>query len=97
MADYEKILQSKIDYYGETKAAYQFAAEQYAREEVEEITGMSDTFTLSDILNKLIESSDILLHNKNYDGHGWEIIAKCTELAKEKVKQIENHIINTHI
>jgi hypothetical protein len=30
--DYQKILQGKIDYYGETKAAYQFAAEEYARQ-----------------------------------------------------------------
>lgn len=30
--DYQKILQGKIDYYSETKAAYQFAAEEYARQ-----------------------------------------------------------------
>ncbi len=30
--DYFKILQEKIDYYGETKAAYHFAAEEYARQ-----------------------------------------------------------------
>jgi hypothetical protein len=30
--NYQKILENKIDYYGETKAAYQFAAEEYARQ-----------------------------------------------------------------
>jgi hypothetical protein len=30
--NYQTILQGKIDYYGETKAAYHFAAEEYARQ-----------------------------------------------------------------
>jgi lipid A disaccharide synthetase len=29
---YDQILKGKIDHYGETKAAYQFAAEEYARQ-----------------------------------------------------------------
>ncbi len=29
---YENILQSKIDHYGETKASYQFTAEEYAKQ-----------------------------------------------------------------
>ena len=29
-ANYEQILKSKINYYGKTEAAYEFAAEQYA-------------------------------------------------------------------
>ena len=33
--DYDKILKDKIEHYGETKAAYQFAAEELARKEVE--------------------------------------------------------------
>lgn len=32
--NYDKILNEKIEYYGETKAAYQFAAEEYARQYV---------------------------------------------------------------
>ena len=31
--DYDKILKDKIEHYGETKAAYQFAAEELARKE----------------------------------------------------------------
>lgn len=30
--NYENILKEKTDYYGETKAAYQFCAEEYARQ-----------------------------------------------------------------
>jgi len=33
--DYNKILEGKIEHYGETKAAYQFTAEELARKEVE--------------------------------------------------------------
>lgn len=31
---YENIIKAKIDYYGETRAAYQFAAEEYATERI---------------------------------------------------------------
>jgi len=44
---YEEILKLKIDYYGETKAAYQFAAEEFAREQVKFITSnnmLADSF-----------------------------------------------------
>lgn len=30
--NFQEILKSKIDYYGQTEAAYQFAAEEYARQ-----------------------------------------------------------------
>jgi len=33
--NYDKILQSKIDYYGETKAAYEFAAYEYNKQYIE--------------------------------------------------------------
>ena len=33
--NYDKILQGKIDYYGETKAAYEFAAYEYNRQYIE--------------------------------------------------------------
>ena len=33
--NYEKILEEKISYHGETKAAYQFAAEEFARQSVD--------------------------------------------------------------
>jgi len=30
--DFQQILKDKTDYYGKTEAAYQFAAEEYARQ-----------------------------------------------------------------
>ena len=35
MDDYEVILKRKIDYYGETQAAHQLAAEEYGRQQFE--------------------------------------------------------------
>ncbi len=33
--NFQKILKGKIDYYGKTEAAYEFAAEEYARQLIE--------------------------------------------------------------
>lgn len=35
-----------------------------------------------DVLTKLVEASDILLHKRDYDGHGWEEHELCFRLAK---------------
>ncbi len=37
---------------------------------------------LADVLAKLIEASDILMHRKGYDGEGWELIQQATRQAK---------------
>lgn len=55
-----------------------------------EIVGLDQTYSLKHILEKLVEASEILLLEKDYDGHGWEIISKCTDLAKEKIKLLSN-------
>lgn len=44
--NYEEILKSKTDYYGETKAAYQFAAEKYARQYHKWIQSCQDNFSV---------------------------------------------------
>ena len=35
------------------------------------------------VLEKLVEAADILLHKKDYDGHGWEEIELCYKLGLE--------------
>lgn len=45
-----------------------------------------------DILEKLVESANILLHEKNYDGTGWESISISANEAQEliiKIKQFK--------
>ena len=39
------------------------------------------------VLAKLVEAADILLHNKDYDGHGWEEIEICYKRGKELLQQ----------
>lgn len=43
-----------------------------------------DTFS---VLEKLVEAADILLHKKDYDGHGWEEIEICYKRGKELLQQ----------
>lgn len=49
---------------------------------IAEIIGADQPWPLRDVLNKLIEASDILLHNKSYDGHGWEEISHAVERGR---------------
>jgi len=39
-----------------------------------------------DVIAKLVEAAEILLHRCDYDGHGYEEIAACVERAKELIK-----------
>ena len=39
------------------------------------------------IVEKLIEASDILFDDKDYDGHGWEQLHSARVLAKRWLKQ----------
>jgi len=42
-----------------------------------------------DVIAKLVEAADILLHKKDYDGHGWEEIEICYKRGKELLQQIK--------
>ena len=42
-----------------------------------------------DVIAKLVEATDILLHRKDYDGHGWEEIEICYQRGKEILQQIK--------
>jgi len=60
--------------------------------EAVEILNKSEPWPLRNILSKLVEASEILLHDKNYDGHGWENISVCADLAKRYVIEIESFL-----
>ncbi len=53
------------------------------KEDLHKITGIYEPWPLWDVLDKLVEASDILLHQHNYDGHGWEEIHHAVKRAKE--------------
>lgn len=37
---------------------------------------------ITEVLEKLADASDILLRDKDYDGHGWELIQSCVPRAR---------------
>lgn len=54
---------------------------------------MDEPWPLRDILAKLVEAADILLDDKDYDGHGWEEIAGCRDRAKA-ILATQNSVLN---
>jgi len=64
--------------------------------EKNEVFGLSEPYTLPHVLSKLIEASNILLHDKNYDGTGWEIISHCTKLGEDYQKRIEDYLLSNN-
>ncbi len=50
---------------------------------------MKSAWPPRDIVEKLTIAADILLHKKDYDGHGWEEIEYCWRLAKEWLQSIK--------
>lgn len=63
---------------------------QSLKEREREILQLNEHWTTADVLEKLIEASEILLHDKDYDGHGWEKIEHCVERGKEINKVLKN-------
>jgi predicted metalloenzyme YecM len=58
---------------------------------INKILGLDQPWALIDVMKKLIEVTDILLHEKNYDRHGWEEIEHCLGRGKEIVKMLEGN------
>lgn len=52
---------------------------------LQSVLALDNAWCLKDVIKKLIEASEILLHQKNYDGHGWEEISHCVDRGKEIV------------
>jgi len=50
--------------------------------------GMDTPWPTHDLLDKLADATDILLHDKDYDGHGWEILQQCMEEARRRSRLI---------
>lgn len=49
-----------------------------------------EPWPLRDVLAKLVEAGDILMHEKNYDGHGWEQISHAIERGKAALSSWPN-------
>ena len=51
---------------------------------------ISSAWTTADLLERLCEATDILLHKKDYDGDGWEILQTALKLGRERVVQLRS-------
>lgn len=58
---------------------------------INKILRFNEPYNLKDILEALVECSDILLHKKDYDGHGWERLEYCYRFGKEIIEVLENN------
>ena len=48
------------------------------------------SWNLVDVVSKLCEATDILLHKKDYDGHGWEEMQLCLELGQKYITELKS-------
>ncbi len=80
--EFKKSLQMECEQFSET-----FASQL----PINDILGVTEPWPLYEVLKKLEEASEILLHKKNYDGHGWEEIHHAAKRAKEIISIFENN------
>ena len=57
--------------------------QNYQNKILNSIIGNDQVYSLKDVLDKLVESANILLLQKDYDGHGWELINSARDRAEE--------------
>lgn len=50
--------------------------------------GVGEAWPITDVLMKLIESTEYLLDVKNYDRQGWEEVSYCTKVGRKMVSDI---------
>lgn len=58
----------------------------------DEILGLSNPYPLTDVLKRLINAAEYLLHKKSYDGGDYEEIEGCVIIAKETIQLIDKQI-----
>lgn len=59
-------------------------------ESIIEILGLEEPYPLSDVLQRLVDGSEYLLHEKSYDGDDYEEIGICVKRAKDIIKLLKN-------
>lgn len=59
-----------------------------AGKEVSDLLGTHEPWPLTDVLLKLIESTEYLLHVNNYDRHGWEEVSHSTKIGSEYLDKL---------
>lgn len=63
-----------------------------AEARLEKALRLEDPWCTKDVLRKLAEAADILLNEKDYDGHGWESIEHAGKAAREIIATLESDL-----
>lgn len=59
------------------------------REELIKLLGLNNPYPLKEVLIRLRMATNVLLHEKNYDRHGYEELEQCAQRAKEIILLID--------
>jgi hypothetical protein len=60
----------------------------YTEQDVSTMLGIATPWPTTDIILKLVEATDILLHHHNYDGHGYELLQGAMNEGIRRVETI---------
>ena len=83
MKTYEEILKAKIDYYGKTEAAYQFAAEEFSNMNVTEQLRLHNVIQWVAVSDSLPEIGDWVLCSNTEDD--WTDLAEIKHNGEGKI------------
>lgn len=86
-----KLIGEKIGWCPLTACTYY---QNYQNKIINSIIGNDQAYSLKDVLDKLVESANILLLQKDYDGHGWELINSARDRAGEISKILGSNYLH---
>lgn len=58
--------------------------------------GIGEAWAITDVLMKLIESTEYFLDVKDYDRHGWEEVSHCTKVGRKMISDIQLALKNIY-
>lgn len=82
LATYEKIINIFIES-PQNKLMGDVRTLEDHKKSMMEALGVNNPWPITDVLTKLIESTEYLLNVNNYDKHGWEEVSHCTKVGRE--------------
>lgn len=85
MSKYSEHLERKVSELEQDLAKSQEKCSKY-----EGALGLGESWPITDVMQKLVESTEYLLDVKNYDRTGWEEVSHCTKLGRQYVGKIND-------
>jgi len=60
--------------------------------QLEAVVGIETPWPIWSILERLCDAADILLDDKDYDGHGWELLHEARERGRQRIDDIKSEL-----